>query len=161
LLHLAVAECKATSNPSAQHFAEEQSLLRRGGAGDYRPTDDGQHQEVSVVDGDVACSANSARRSEERFQGRNGRMSWGALPPAAAQLAKYHVSHNRGLIFQCASVANSENIIAASFPQIEGHKGGIKGTFYFIDTCGPFIVNLQQESSLSYRKVECPLCYLR
>ena len=43
-------------------------------------------------------------------------MSLGALPPAAAQLSKYHKSHSRRLIFQCASVANSENIIAASRP---------------------------------------------
>ncbi len=43
-------------------------------------------------------------------------MSSGAFPPAAAQLSKYHVSHSRGLIFQWASVANSENIVAAKRP---------------------------------------------
>jgi hypothetical protein len=32
-------------------------------------------------------------------------MSSGAFPPAAAQFSKYHVSHNRGLIFQWDSVA--------------------------------------------------------
>ena len=79
-------------------------------------TDDGQRQEVSAVDGDAACSANAARRSGERFQGKNCWMSSGDLPPTAAQLAKYHVSHKRGLICQCASVANSENIVAASRP---------------------------------------------
>jgi hypothetical protein len=34
-----------------------------------------------------------------------------------------------------------------------------KGTFYCIDNWGPFIVNLQQESSLSYQKVERPLFF--
>ena len=57
--------------------------------------------------------ANAARRSAERFHGKNGWMSSGALPPAAAQLSKYHVSHNRGLRFQWASVAISENMAAA------------------------------------------------
>ena len=60
--------------------------------------------------------ANAARRSAERFQGRNGRMSLGAFPPAAAQLPKYHVNHSRGLSFPWASVANSENIAAANRP---------------------------------------------
>ena len=92
------------------------SLLRRVGAEGCRPADDGQRQDVSVVDGDAACSANATRRSGERFQGKNCWMSSGDFPPAAAQLSKYHVNHNRGLIFQCASVANSENIAAASRP---------------------------------------------
>jgi hypothetical protein len=43
-------------------------------------------------------------------------MSWGAFPPAAAQLSKYHVSHNRGLSFQRRSVAKSKNIVAANRP---------------------------------------------
>ena len=60
--------------------------------------------------------ANAARRSAERFQGKNGSMSSGAFPPAAAQLSKYHASHSRGLSFQCVTVANSENIVAASRP---------------------------------------------
>ena len=64
----------------------------------------------------AAGTVNSARRSAERFQGRNGRMSSGALPPAAAQLSKYHVSQRRGLSFQWASVAKSENIVAAKRP---------------------------------------------
>ena len=78
--------------------------------------DDGQRQEVSTIDEDVRRSANATCRSGERFQGKNAWMSSGAFPPAAAQLSKYHVSHNRGLLFQCASVADSENIAAASRP---------------------------------------------
>jgi hypothetical protein len=57
----------------------------------------------------------AARRSAERFQGRNGQMSLGVFPPAAAQLSKYHVNHGRGLS-QWASVANGENITAAGRP---------------------------------------------
>ena len=91
-------------------------MVNRGNAEGYGETDDQQRQDVSAVDGDVARSANATRRSGERFQGKNGWMSSGAFPPAAAQLSKYHVSHNRGLIFQWASVANSENIVAASRP---------------------------------------------
>ena len=34
-----------------------------------------------------------------RFHGKNGWMSVGTLPPAAAQCSKYHVSHFRGLSF--------------------------------------------------------------
>ena len=40
-------------------------------------------------------------------------MSSAALLPAAAQLSKYAVNHCCGFIFQCLSVATSENIIAA------------------------------------------------
>ena len=82
----------------------------------YGRADGGQRQEVSAVGGVVVRSANAACRSGERFHGKNGWMSSGAFPPAAAQLSKYHVSHKRGLIFQWASVANSENIAAASRP---------------------------------------------
>jgi len=113
--HLRQNARKASSNPSAQSFAWEQSTPTRG-AGDCMPADDGQRQDVSAVDGSAACSANATRRSGERFQGKNCRMSSGAFPPAAAQFSKYHVSHNRGLIFQWASVANSENIAADSRP---------------------------------------------
>jgi hypothetical protein len=60
--------------------------------------------------------ANVARRWAERFQGKKGPTSSGAFPPAAAQLSKYQVSHNRGLSSQHASVANSENMAAASRP---------------------------------------------
>ena len=37
-----------------------------------------------------------------RFHGKNGWMSVGTLPPAAAQCSKYHVSHFRGLSFHSA-----------------------------------------------------------
>ena len=76
----------------------------------------GQRQDVSAVVGYVGRIANATRRSEERFQGKNGWMSSGDFPPAAAQLSKYHVNHNRGLIFQWASVAKSESVAAASRP---------------------------------------------
>jgi hypothetical protein len=79
-------------------------------------TDDGQRQDVSAISADVARSANATRCSGERFQGKNCRMFSGVFPPAATQFSKYHVSHNRGLIFQWASVVNSENIAAASRP---------------------------------------------
>ena len=75
-----------------------------------------RYQEVSAKAGAVPRTANAARRSAERFQGRKGWMSSGAFPPAAAQLFKYHISHRRGLRFQRASVANSENIVAANRP---------------------------------------------
>jgi hypothetical protein len=39
------------------------------------------------------------------------------------------------------------------------HSRRTKGTFYCIDNWGPFIVSLQQISSLSYQTVECPLCF--
>jgi hypothetical protein len=79
-----------------------------GGNGrSYRPSGDRDrhHHEVSAMEGVVVLMANAARRSAERFQGKNGWMSAGSLPPAAAQLSKYHVSHNRGLIFQWESVS--------------------------------------------------------
>jgi hypothetical protein len=66
--------------------------------------------------GIVAGVPSANRRSSERFHGKNGWMSSGVFPPATAQFSKYHVSHRRGLIFQRASVANSENIIAANWP---------------------------------------------
>ena len=75
-----------------------------------------RRQEVLGTTGAVDRIANAARRSAERFQGKNGSMSSGAFPPAAAQLSKYHASHSRGLSFQWVSVANSENIVAANRP---------------------------------------------
>jgi hypothetical protein len=56
--------------------------------------------ELSGAVGSVVCMVHAACRREVRFQGRNGWMSSGALPPATAQFSKYHVSHRRGLIFQ-------------------------------------------------------------
>jgi hypothetical protein len=76
----------------------------------------GQCYEVSMVAGVGVGIANASRRSSERFQGKKGWMSSGAFPPAAAQLSKYQVNHRRGWSFQWASVANSENIAAASRP---------------------------------------------
>ena len=111
-----MVRCKASSNPSAQSFCRGVVYSDEGGAGDCRRADDGQRQEVSAVDGDVLRPANVASRSGERFQGKNCWMSSGDFPPAAAQLSKYHVSHNRGLICKRASVANNENIVAASRP---------------------------------------------
>ena len=75
-----------------------------------------RRQEVLCAVGTGAKTPNARRRSTERFQGRNGRISSGAFPPAAAQLSRYHVSHRCGLSFQWASVANSENIAAANWP---------------------------------------------
>ena len=49
-----------------------------------------------------------------RFHGKNGWMSVGTLPPAAAQCSKYHVSHFRGLSFHSANVAKIENNAAIS-----------------------------------------------
>src|SRR5271168_3839373 len=66
--------------------------------------------------GDGRVAANECRCSADRFQGRNGSMSAGALPPASAQLCKYHVSHKRGLSFPKRNVANSENSMAAKRP---------------------------------------------
>ena len=40
---------------------------------------------------------------------KNGWMSVGTLPPAAAQCSKYHVSHFRGLSFHSANVGKIEN----------------------------------------------------
>src|SRR5208337_282537 len=51
-----------------------------------------------------------------RFHGKNGWMSLGTLPPAAAQCSKYHVSHFRGLSFHSANVAKIENNAAISCP---------------------------------------------
>lgn len=73
-------------------------------------------QEVLCADGAGIDAPSANRRSSERFQGQNGWMSAGGLPPAVAQLSKYQVSHDRGLIFQWAKVANRENIVAASRP---------------------------------------------
>ncbi len=42
---------------------------------------DGVNQDVSLV-----VPPSCARRSSDKFQGRNGSMSAGGLPPAAAQL---------------------------------------------------------------------------
>ena len=77
---------------------------------------DGHRHEVSAAAGVLVRIANAARRSLERFQGKNGWMSSGVFPPAAAQLSKYHVSHCRGLTFPWASVAKRENIAAANRP---------------------------------------------
>ena len=65
-----------------------------------------------VVDGSLKL----ARHSIERFQGKNGSMSVGALPPDAAQLSRYHNSHSRGLRPHNFNVAVSENIIVAKRP---------------------------------------------
>jgi hypothetical protein len=46
-------------------FAGEWSTPTKG-AGDCRPADDGQRQEVSAVDGDVLRSANGGSRSGEK-----------------------------------------------------------------------------------------------
>lgn len=91
-------------------------MADRGTAEGYEKSDDRRRQDVSAVDDDADRSANAARRSRERFHGKNGWISAGVFPSASAQLSKHHVSHNRGLISQRASVANSENIIAASRP---------------------------------------------
>ena len=52
--------------------------------------------------------------SSLRFHGKNGWMSSGTLPPAAAQCSKYHVSHFRGLSFHSDNVAKIENNAAAN-----------------------------------------------
>ena len=75
-----------------------------------------RRQEVLWAAGAVTGAPNADRRSPEKFHGKNGWISSGTLPPAAAQLSKYHVSHSRGLSFQWASVAKSENIVAANWP---------------------------------------------
>ena len=82
----------------------------------WRQARDRQRHEVLGAAGVVVGMANAAPQSAERFQGKNGSMSAGAFPPAAAQLSKYHVSQRRGLSSQRASVANSENIAAARRP---------------------------------------------
>src|SRR5208282_309619 len=83
-----------------------------------RPKNKGREwrQEVLSGEGVVFGTPSANRRSSERFQGRNGWISSGAFPPAAAQPSKYHISHRRGLSFQRTSVAKSENIIAAKRP---------------------------------------------
>jgi hypothetical protein len=78
--------------------------------------DEKWRQEVLWAAGTVTGAPNADRRSPERFHGKNGWMSSGAFPPAAAQLSKYQVSHRRGLTSQQASVAKSENIAAANCP---------------------------------------------
>jgi hypothetical protein len=49
-------------------------------------------------------------------------MSSGALPPASAQLSKYHVSHRRGLSFQRASVADKRCRILAGVAIVENAR---------------------------------------
>ena len=56
--------------------------------------------------------ANSWRRWAGRFQGRKLSISAGGLPPAAAQLCKYHANQRRGFKSQRLSVATIENIAA-------------------------------------------------
>jgi len=75
-------------------------------------------------------------------------MSVGAFPPADAQLSRCHVSHLSGLIFHWASVAKSENIVAASRPL---HKEPEPWKF-FRATAGPRPA--RSEALLSLRYVE-------
>ena len=113
---------KPSSNPSGQGSAQERVYSGGGDDGTWgavwleEQAGDRQRHEVSVAAAVVVRIANAARRSAERFQGKNGWMSSGAFPPASAQLAKYHVSHRCRLSLQWASVANNENILAANRP---------------------------------------------
>src|SRR3989304_4203301 len=94
---------KASSNPAAQGFAQGRVRSGEGQVKEGREflpvargRGDERGQEVSWAQGAVARAASVQRRSSERFQGKNGSISSGAFPPAAAQLSKYHVSHTPG-----------------------------------------------------------------
>ena len=63
-----------------------------------------------VRKGNEAGAPTATRRSPDRFQGKKGWMSSGALPPAAAPLSRYPVSQQRGLSYQWARVADKENM---------------------------------------------------
>src|SRR6266481_4031425 len=54
--------------------------------------------------------------SGERFQGKKGRMSSGALPPAAAHFSRNACSQVRGFHPHICTVAMIENIMAARRP---------------------------------------------
>src|SRR5207247_986222 len=72
-------------------------------------------QLVSGFDGGIPIRS-FARMSSDRFQGRNGSMSFGTWLPASAQLCRYQLSHRRGLICPSLSVAKIEKRVAARRP---------------------------------------------
>jgi hypothetical protein len=72
--NLDTCQGNASSNPSVQRFAQEQTHTKEGTEDDsegYGPSRDGKRQDVSVIDEDVVRSAIAACCSGERFQGKN------------------------------------------------------------------------------------------